>query len=306
MEASSKDLARARFKQQRRDAFRDGRGRGGRGRGRGRSGPFDNVDEDEDEAPEATQANKRNAPRPEIDLPPDEDDERLDADGNVRPRSKGADLRTLFAECDQAALPRQHATAYLDPSWAVDDLAALERVARGDGTGNLGELSLDPAALERRLRVLPLADLLGLSEDYREYLGGDGSEDGATDDAAPAETERGGEDGGTDAVPATTAARATGPPEAEVDHLLGEGDAGSEGDTVFAARTFARVSTGEETRRERQEAADDDAELDALLDGLDGPVGEKKSSRRKSSAGAVPAAAASRDDDDAFLDELLG
>lgn len=299
MEASSKDLARARFKQQRRDAFRDGRGRGGRGRGRGRSGPFDNVDEDEDEAPEATQANKRNAPRPEIDLPPDEDDERLDADGNVRPRSKGADLRTLFAECDQAALPRQHATAYLDPSWAVDDLAALERVARGDGTGNLGELSLDPAALERRLRVLPLADLLGLSEDYREYLGGDGSEDGATDDAAPAETERGGEDGGTDAVPATIR-------EPEVDHLLFEGDAGSEGDTASAARTFARVSTGEETRRERQEAADDDAELDALLDGLDGPVGEKKSSRRKSSAGAVPAAAASRDDDDAFLDELLG
>ena len=304
MEASSKDLARARFKQQRRDAFRDGRGRGGRGRGRGRSGPFDNVDEDEDEALEATQANKRNAPRPEIDLPPDEDDERLDADGNVRPRSKGADLRTLFAECDQAALPRQHATAYLDPSWAVDDLAALERVARGDGTGNLGELSLDPAALERRLRVLPLADLLGLSEDYREYLGGDGSEDGATDDAAPAETERGGEDGGTDAVPATTAARATG--HREVDHLLFEGDAGSEADTASAARTFARVSTGEETRRERQEAADDDAELDALLDGLGGPVGEKKSSRRKSSAGAVPAAAASRDDDDAFLDELLG
>lgn len=299
MEASSKDLARARFKQQRRDAFRDGRGRGGRGRGRGRSGPFDNVDEDEDEAPEATQANKRNAPRPEIDLPPDEDDERLDADGNVRPRSKGADLRTLFAECDQAALPRQHATAYLDPSWAVDDLAALERVARGDGTGNLGELSLDPAALERRLRVLPLADLLGLSEDYREYLGGDGSEHGATDDAAPAETERGGEDGGTDAVPATIR-------EPEVDHLLGEADAGSEGETASAARTFARVSTGEETRRERQEAADDDAELDALLDGLDGPVGEKKSSRRKSSAGAVPAAAASRDDDDAFLDELLG
>jgi hypothetical protein len=299
MEASSKDLARARFKQQRRDAFRDGRGRGGRGRGRGRSGPFDNVDEDEDEAPEATQANKRNAPRPEIDLPPDEDDERLDADGNVRPRSKGADLRTLFAECDQAALPRQHATAYLDPSWAVDDLAALERVARGDGTGNLGELSLDPAALERRLRVLPLADLLGLSEDYREYLGGDGSEHGATDDAAPAETERGGEDGGTDAVPATIR-------EPEVDHLLGEGDAGSEGDTASVARTFARVSTGEATRRERQEAADDDAELDALLDGLDGPVGEKKSSRRNSSAGAVPAAAASRDDDDAFLDELLG
>lgn len=304
MEASSKDLARARFKQQRRDAFRDGRGRGGRGRGRGRSGPFDNVDEDEDEALEATQANKRNAPRPEIDLPPDEDDERLDADGNVRPRSKGADLRTLFAECDQAALPRQHATAYLDPSWAVDDLAALERIARGDGTVNLGELSLDPAALERRLRVLPLADLLGLSEDYREYLGGDGSEDGATDDAAPAETERGGEDGGTDAVPATTAARATG--HREVDHLLFEGDAGSEADTASAARTFARVSTGEETRRERQEAADDDAELDALLDGLGGPVGEKKSSRRKSSAGAVPAAAASRDDDDAFLDELLG
>ena len=175
MEASNKDLARARFKQQRRDAFRDGRGRGGRGRGRGRSGPFDDVDADEDEAPETTRGDERNAPRPEIDLPPDEDDERVDADGNVRPRSKGADLGALFAECDQAALPRQHASAYLDPSWAVDDLAALERVALGGGPGNIfntyGELSLDPAALARQLRALPLADLLGLSEDYRECAG---------------------------------------------------------------------------------------------------------------------------------------
>ena len=165
MEASNKDLARARFKQQRRDAFRDGRGRGGRGRGRGRSGPFDDVDADEDEAPETTRGDERNAPRPEIDLPPDEDDERVDADGNVRPRSKGADLGALFAECDQAALPRQHASAYLDPSWAVDDLAALERVALGGGPGNIfntyGELNLDPAALARQLRALPLADLLG-------------------------------------------------------------------------------------------------------------------------------------------------
>ena len=302
MEASSKDLARARFKQQRRDAFRDGRGRGGRGRGRGRSGPFDNVDEDEDEAPEATQANKRNAPRPEIDLPPDGDDERLDADGNVRPRSKGADLRTLFAECDQAALPRQHATAYLDPSWAVDDLAALERVALGGGPGNIfntyGELSLDPAALARQLRALPLADLLGLSEDYRECAGDRGSRAGGTDDPAPGATVAG--DDGAAAV----ADRAYGP-QAEVDHLPTANAGGGEdtGEIVAVARSGAGASGEKETRRGREDG-DDDAELDALLDGSAGE--ESRRERRKHAGPPVPAAATSRDEDDAFLDQLLG
>ena len=234
MEASNKDLARARFKQQRRDAFRDGRGRGGRGRGRGRSGPFDDVDADEDEAPETTRGDERNAPRPEIDLPPDEDDERVDADGNVRPRSKGADLGALFAECDQAALPRQHASAYLDPSWAVDDLAALERVALGGGPGNIfntyGELSLDPAALARQLRALPLADLLGLSEDYRECAGDRGSRAGGTDDPAPGATVAG-DDG---RLPS---------PTARTDHRLRW--------TIFRQRTRAAEKTPERSSRSR-------------------------------------------------------
>ena len=294
MEASNKDLARARFKQQRREAFRDGRGRGGRGRGRGRSGPFDNVDEDEDEAPESTRGDERNAPRPEIDLPPDEDDERLDANGNVRPRSKGADLRALFAECDQAALPRQHASAYLDPSWAVDDLAALERVALADGAGNLGELCLDPASLERQLRALPLADLLGLSEDYREYAADHGLEDGGTDDPVACKTVAGGD--GADRASS---------PEAEADDLP-RGNAGSGGDSVSASRASS-IATETRTHRVLEDAADDDAELDALLDGEVGSVGRERPPERRNPGGPpVPAAATSRDDDDAFLDELLG
>ena len=302
MEASNKDLARARFKQQRRDAFRDRRGRGGRGRGRGRSGPFDNVDEDEDEAPESTRGDERKALRPEIELPPDEDEERLDADGNVRPRSKGADLRTLFAECDQAALPRQHASAYLDPSWAVDDLAALERVALGGGPGNIfntyGELSLDPAALARQLRALPLADLLGLSEDYRECAGDRGSRAGRTDDPAPGATVAG--DDGAAAV----ADRAYGP-QAEVDHLPTANAGGGEdtGEIVAVARSGAGASGEKETRRGREDG-DDDAELDALLDGSAGE--ESRRERRKHAGPPVPAAATSRDEDDAFLDQLLG
>ena len=302
MEASNKDLARARFKQQLRDAFRDGRGRGGRGRGRGRSGPFDDVDADEDEAPETTRGDERNAPRPEIDLPPDEDDERVDADGNVRPRSKGADLGALFAECDQAALPRQHASAYLDPSWAVDDLAALERVALGGGPGNIfntyGELSLDPAALARQLRALPLADLLGLSEDYRECAGDRGSRAGGTDDPAPGATVAG--DDGAAAV----ADRAYGP-QAEVDHLPTANAGGGEdtGEIVAVARSGAGASGEKETRRGREDG-DDDAELDALLDGSAGE--ESRRERRKHAGPPVPAAATSRDEDDAFLDQLLG
>ena len=305
MEASNKDLARARFKQQRRDAFRDGRGRGGRGRGRGRSGPFDDVDADEDEAPETTRGDERNAPRPEIDLPPDEDDERMDADGNVRPRSKGADLGALFAECDQAALPRQHASAYLDPSWAVDDLAALERVALGGGPGNrlntYGELSLDPAALARQLRALPLADLLGLSEDYRECAGDRGSRAGGTDDPAPGATVAG--DDGAAAV-----ADRTYGPQAEVDHLPTANAGGGEdtGEIVAVARSGAGASGEKETRRGREDG-DDDAELDALLDGRDGSAGEESRRERRKHAGPpVPAAATSRDEDDAFLDQLLG
>jgi hypothetical protein len=306
MEASNKDLARARFKQQRRDAFRDGRGRGGRGRGRGRSGPFDDVDADEDEAPETTRGDERNAPRPEIDLPPDEDDERVDADGNVRPRSKGADLGALFAECDQAALPRQHASAYLDPSWAVDDLAALERVALGGGPGNrlntYGELSPRPrgvgAAAARAPARGPARALGGLPR----VRGGPAVRGpGGTDDPAPAATVAG--DDGAAAV----ADRASGP-QAEVDHLptANAGGGGDTGDTGAVARSGAGASGEKETRRGHEDG-DDDAELDALLDGRDGSAGEESRRERRKHAGPpVPAATTSRDEDDAFLDQLLG
>jgi len=309
MEASSKDLARARFKQQRRDAFRDGRGRGGRGRGRGLSGhsPFDNDDEETDErAPEGTHGKARGSTRPEIDLPPEEDDETLDASGAVRPKSKGADLHTLFAECDQAALPRQHARTYLDPSWAVDDLATLERVARAQG--DVGELSLDPVALEQRLRVLPLADLLGLSEDYRAYVAygeGDGETTAATETADPE----------TEVVSASVPAREKATdgetkPDVDLDvgNLLDERERSSARRVPSTSRGASRVS----------EEEDDDAELDALLDGTDGRgaaapprrriepergfgPGPPKPSPLKSTV-SKPAA----HDEDALLDELLG
>ena len=175
-----------------------------------------------------------------------------------------------------------------------------DSVARGDGTGNLGELSLDPAALERRLRVLPLADLLGLSEDYRECAGDRGSRAGGTDDPAPAATVAG--DDGAAAV----ADRASGPP-AEVDHLptANAGGGGDTGDTGAVARSGAGASGEKETRRGREDG-DDDAELDALLDGRDGSAGEESRRERRKHAGPpVPAATTSRDEDDAFLDLSL-
>ena len=187
----------------------------------------------------------------------------------------------------------------------MDDLAALERVALGGGPGNrlntYGELSLDPAALARQLRALPLADLLGLSEDYRECAGDRGSRAGGTDDPAPAATVAG--DDGAAAV----ADRASGP-QAEVDHLptANAGGGGDTGDTGAVARSGAGASGEKETRRGREDG-DDDAELDALLDGRDGSAGEESRRERRKHAGPpVPAATTSRDEDDAFLDQLLG
>jgi hypothetical protein len=184
----------------------------------------------------------------------------------------------------------------------VDDLAALERVALGGGPGNIfntyGELSLDPAALARQLRALPLADLLGLSDDYRECAGDRGSRAGGTDDPAPGATVAG--DDGAAAV----ADRAYGP-QAEVDHLPTANAGGGEdtGEIVAVARSGAGASGEKETRRGREDG-DDDAELDALLDGSAGE--ESRRERRKHAGPPVPAAATSRDEDDAFLDQLLG
>ena len=164
-----------------------------------------------------------------------------------------------------------------------------------------GELSLDPVALARQLRALPLADLLGLSEDYRECAGDRGSRAGGTDDPAPAATVAG--DDGAAAV----ADRASGPP-AEVDHLptANAGGGGDTGDTGAVARSGAGASGEKETRRGRDDG-DDDAELDALLDGRDGSAGEESRRERRKHAGPpVPAATTSRDEDDAFLDQLLG
>jgi hypothetical protein len=73
----------------------------------------------------------------------------MPADSSSKPRATGADLAALFAECDHAALPRQHAWTYLDPSWAVDDIQPMERAmtagGRGGGGGGVGLYKLNSA-----------------------------------------------------------------------------------------------------------------------------------------------------------------
>ena len=128
--ASNKDLARARFKQQQ-------HGRRVHGRGGGRRGTFGRKEEpgnsgsEEDDDEEDAPAHGRS-----LDLPPGYDDsDAEDPLAGPRLRSNAADLAALLAECDASALPRQHVSAYMDPSWSVDDLGELQRALGGGGSG---------------------------------------------------------------------------------------------------------------------------------------------------------------------------
>ena len=166
MEGTSKDLARAKFKQ-----HRGGRGRGrGRGPGRGRGGAArDAAEEEEDDDDDDNDDVAGPRPRRTEDWTSSDDDARGDG-ATPRLKSAGLDLEALFAECDRAALPRQHFSAYLDPRWGVDDLRELERAMAsgggGAGSGGMDGAAIDADALARQLAVLPLAELLGLPEDY--------------------------------------------------------------------------------------------------------------------------------------------
>ena len=216
MEASNKDArSRARFKQQRRDAFRDGRGRGGRGRGRGRSA----LSTTSTRMDEATRNDTgRRAKRAATgDRPPSRRGRRARGRGQRRASAvMGADLGALFAECDQAALPRQHASAYLDPSgrWTISPRSNASRSAWTRGTYSIPTAS--SASTPRRWRTKyarapargPARALGGLPR----VRGDRGSRAGGTDDPAPGATVAG--DDGAAAV----ADRAYGP-QAEVDHL---------------------------------------------------------------------------------------
>ena len=71
----------------------------------------------------------------------------------------------------------------MDPSWAVDDLPELERVL-GATASDAGDMSLDPVALAEKLAALPLAELLGLSREYVEYMHGDEARDERTADTS--------------------------------------------------------------------------------------------------------------------------
>jgi hypothetical protein len=308
MEGSNKDLARARFKQQKRDGFRDGRGRGRGGRGRGVAGssPFDNDggnegDENENATPVFGPRGSRS--RPEIDLPSDDDETRVTTDGTaVPPKSTGADLQTLFQECDQASLPRQHARTYLDPCWAVDDLAELERKMRAPG--DVGDSGLDPAALQKLLRLLPLADLLGLAEDYREYMGkGEGSDEKTKTSASPESL--------------TASGRAAGARHGKVDRA-----AEKAGGSIVVVDHSVSVKKKEPVKQDMEQ--EDDDELDALLSGDTNPnptrgaepavaVSKREVQTVKPTAAtnnfpnsARPAETNAKHDDDAFLDALLG
>ena len=284
----------------RRSAFRDGRGRGrGRGRGPGRGSPFDNHDDDDDDDVDEDAVPARRERRDDVFFPPSDDD--ADARSAPASSSTGADLEALFAECDQAALPRQHPHTYMDPSWAVDDLPELERVL-GATASDAGDMSLDPVALAEKLAALPLAELLGLSDEYVEYMHGDAARDERT--AKKTKPTSSGEGSNPRPVDAETkdharresradaAANVTPEPaDDDLDRLLAdEGVRGGIRNAVGAASTIeasANAHVG-------GDAEDDD--LDELL-GETRPGGFAATTKTTTTTAA---------DDDAFLDELLG
>lgn len=216
-----------------------------------------------------------------------------DDDGTeTMPRSTGADLEVLFAECDAAALPRQHAWAYLDASFAVDDIQALERTMGGRGEEGLdGELGVDPAGLARALEALPLADLLGLSREYKEHMHG-------MDDAAPQREREQDEDedeeraGGTEDEGYGAVAWNDAGADRTKENAREEGGRG--GPNVGAHTTTAAVMSGPPLLS--SSAVVDDA-VDALLGGNlgDGPSGGQH----------IGAAVGTKPEDD-DLDDLLG
>lgn len=237
-----------------------------------------------------------------MDLPPAYDDsDAEDPLAGPRLRSNGADLAALLAECDASALPRQHVSAYMDPSWSVDDLGELQRALGGGGSGLGGdELSVDAHGLIRQLRELPLAELLGLSREYAEALG-EGPEFEARDKGP------GPGPGGDE-----TGARGIGPPGPRVSTPAPNPPAPSppapsppapkDGDDDLDALLLSTRAGPSDPAPGTVNVGDD--ELDDLLGISTGAVGERGSGG--AGRGSSATAAARTDDDDAFLDELLG
>ena len=304
--ASNKDLARARFKQQQHGRRVHGRGGGRRGTfGRKREPGNSGSEEDDDE--EDAPAHGRS-----LDLPPAYDDsDAEEPSAGPRLRSNGADLAALLAECDASALPRQHVSAYLDPSWSVDDLGELQRALGGGGSGlGADELSVDAHGLIRQLRELPLAELLGLSREYAEALGEGPEYDEARDDGpgpGPGGDETGprgtGPPGRRVSTPAPSPA-APNPPAPKDPPAHTNPPAPKDGDDDLDA-LLASTRAGPSDPHLPGASVVGDDELDDLLGISTGAAGNRGigGAGRGSSA---TAAARTDDDDDAFLDELLG
>ena len=300
--ASNKDLARARFKQQQHGRRVHGRGGGRRGTF-GRKGESGNSGSGEDDDEEDAPAHGRS-----LDLPPAYDDsDAEDPLAGPRLRSNGADLAALLAECDASALPRQHVSAYLDPSWSVDDLGELQRALGGGGSGlGADELSVDAHGLIRQLRELPLAELLGLSREYAEALG-EGPEYEARDEGpGPGEDERGprgtGPPGRRVSTPASSPL-APNPPASKDPPAHTNPPAPKDGDDDLDALLASTSQIIPSDPAPGTVNVGDD-ELDDLLGISTGAGGERGSGG--AGRGSSATAAARTDDDDAFLDELLG
>jgi hypothetical protein len=128
-----------------------------------------------------------------------EDEETRDDDEDDRAMSRGADLDELLRDAATQCLPRPRAAAaHFDASWSVDALQDAERLllhganARASTSTvakDIAEaMTLDRDDIRAHLNSLGLARLLGLSDEYDEFVDGDGR--GAQSEASEVVEER--------------------------------------------------------------------------------------------------------------------
>ena len=128
-----------------------------------------------------------------------EDEETRDDDEDDRAMSRGADLDELLRDAATQCLPRPRAAAaHFDASWSVDALKDAEslllhgvnaRASTSTVASDIAEaMTLNRDDVRAHLSSLGLARLLGLSEEYDEFVDSDAR--GAQSEASEVVEER--------------------------------------------------------------------------------------------------------------------